>query len=1160
LSDINEKDYFCRTLMISDIKTIEASSLNSEGRLQETNTKTYNSINASVSDWLHSETKTLTYNTINFVGSQKITVPTQVLTTQQYQNSNVVLVDTVSYGYYSPASRGRLQWMRTGNKDGTITTSYEYLNPAGVCNKKTASTPGCAPRIETYTYDNTGRFVLKIKNPDFPNLESNFTYDTKTGNKLTETDANNLTTTYIYDHFGRLKQINHPDGTKTETIVNWYSSSSLPNAKYTTKTTTTGMPELIIYYDILGREVARKEDDYYYKTIYNSKGQVEKTIGYLAGLTSAETTGIIHNYTYDNLGRVKTETQTPYTDLTYTYDKRKVTVTDNLRKTSSYKNYDALGRITVAQDLGGAISYAYAVISNSTTGNKPQHRTIISANGAETKIFSNLWGNRLSIVEPNAGEIKSEYNNFGELVAQTDANGNITQYQYDVLGRVTQKKFIGTDNFAAKYVYDNATGKLNEIRQNSNDALIYRVHYRNKFNETTRCEYGNEVITDYTYNKYGILTRINTGNKYYTNTNQDTLGMDEPHSYDRGIPYSTYAVDSSILNYRYTYNDLGLMGSRFETVANIKEEFKYDDLDRLIKVIPNTGATQTFSYYSNGNIHSNSFIGTYNYLSPKPHAVTKIVSPNSSVISTIQCDVTYNFFNQPTEITEGNCKINLSYGANMQRNKAVSCYNNVPENTHYYVNKYYEKEIDANNVTKEYNYIYAGGKVVAMRITARGVNEIYYIHTDHLGSYCAITDAARQVKQRNYFDAWGNAVIWLYRNGEIDNADTTRKPQPINFALTNRGFTGHEHYPQFKIINMNGRLYDPVIGRFFSPDKYVANSSFTQDFNRYTYARNNPLAYVDPDGEYLWVIPVVIGVAMGAIQGRIVAQKSGATGWNAAGYIIGGAAIGGLSGLASYGMGVGIAGAGLGIIGGNIFAGAISGLTGGVINGAVLTSLAGGSKKEIYNSTLFSGLIGMGIGAGMGAITGVIEYGRLNSIFLKGCKELGINPRSPIAQELRKDWFLAKAKSVWFKDAPDGGGDFSTEKIPARVLSDMNRENANAATVAHFGSDSYSTGGSDVYFHPDRAFTSARKLFSAMGHELVHVSQYLSLAGSITNVDLQMNNFINMLESLAHNFSNKIGGSYWHANFNQDWLNSHLGYYFEYLTTNKTSWQFNFRP
>jgi hypothetical protein len=49
---------------------------------------------------------------------------------------------------------------------------------------------------------------------------------------------------------------------------------------------------------------------------------------------------------------------------------------------------------------------------------------------------------------------------------------------------------------------------------------------------------------------------------------------------------------------------------------------------------------------------------------------------------------------------------------------------------------------------------------------------------------------------------------------------------------------------------MNGRLYDPVIARFFSPDKYVANSSFTQDFNRYMYARGCPLMYTDPDGEF----------------------------------------------------------------------------------------------------------------------------------------------------------------------------------------------------------------------------------------------------------------------------------------------------------------------
>jgi RHS repeat-associated protein len=114
-------------------------------------------------------------------------------------------------------------------------------------------------------------------------------------------------------------------------------------------------------------------------------------------------------------------------------------------------------------------------------------------------------------------------------------------------------------------------------------------------------------------------------------------------------------------------------------------------------------------------------------------------------------------------------------------------------------------------------------------------DSMYYIHTDHLGSYCAITNSNKQVRQRNYFDPWGNTI------------DTTWQ---TNFALTHRGFTSHEHYPQFKIINMNGRLYDPVIARFFSPDNYVQSPTFTQSYNRYSYARNNPLKYVDRTGQW----------------------------------------------------------------------------------------------------------------------------------------------------------------------------------------------------------------------------------------------------------------------------------------------------------------------
>jgi RHS repeat-associated protein len=60
-----------------------------------------------------------------------------------------------------------------------------------------------------------------------------------------------------------------------------------------------------------------------------------------------------------------------------------------------------------------------------------------------------------------------------------------------------------------------------------------------------------------------------------------------------------------------------------------------------------------------------------------------------------------------------------------------------------------------------------------------------------------------------------------------------------------RGFTGHEHLPEFALINMNGRMYDPILGRFLSPDPYVQAPEFSQNFNRYSYCVNNPLIYTD---------------------------------------------------------------------------------------------------------------------------------------------------------------------------------------------------------------------------------------------------------------------------------------------------------------------------
>ena len=101
-----------------------------------------------------------------------------------------------------------------------------------------------------------------------------------------------------------------------------------------------------------------------------------------------------------------------------------------------------------------------------------------------------------------------------------------------------------------------------------------------------------------------------------------------------------------------------------------------------------------------------------------------------------------------------------------------------------------------------------------------------------------ITDENGQVLERLSFDPWGrrrNPNTWEYTN------------TPSNFKY-DRGYTGHEHLDDFGLINMNGRVYDPQLAWFLSPDPFVQSPLNMQSYNRYSYALNNPLKYIDPSG------------------------------------------------------------------------------------------------------------------------------------------------------------------------------------------------------------------------------------------------------------------------------------------------------------------------
>ena len=117
---------------------------------------------------------------------------------------------------------------------------------------------------------------------------------------------------------------------------------------------------------------------------------------------------------------------------------------------------------------------------------------------------------------------------------------------------------------------------------------------------------------------------------------------------------------------------------------------------------------------------------------------------------------------------------------------------------------------------------------------------LHRILRDPQGSILAVTNSNGYVQQRMDYDAWGAL--------RDPATGTPYGPDDQPELLLGRGYTGHEHLPEFGLINMNARLYDPALGRFLSPDPVVQMPDNAQSFNRYSYCLNNPLRYSDPTG------------------------------------------------------------------------------------------------------------------------------------------------------------------------------------------------------------------------------------------------------------------------------------------------------------------------
>jgi RHS repeat-associated protein len=98
--------------------------------------------------------------------------------------------------------------------------------------------------------------------------------------------------------------------------------------------------------------------------------------------------------------------------------------------------------------------------------------------------------------------------------------------------------------------------------------------------------------------------------------------------------------------------------------------------------------------------------------------------------------------------------------------------------------------------------------------------------------------------------------------------------------------TGLEEY------DFSARYYDQQLGVWHAQDP--AN----QFASPYLAMNNSWVNSADPNGKFIWFIPLIIGAVAGGFEGYQIGHAHGASGWSMAGYIFGGAAIGALSGYA----------------------------------------------------------------------------------------------------------------------------------------------------------------------------------------------------------------------------------------------------------------------
>ncbi|WP_085907067.1 RHS repeat domain-containing protein [Kiloniella majae] len=866
-------------------------------------------VDTSVTDGVETFTTSVTATISNDESKWLLGRTTQVVTTSTNADQ-ISLSRTSAVSYHGDTFLPATTTVEPGDPTLEVVKTYGYDNFGNMTSTSATGTDQVV-RSVNIVYSPDGRFALSSSNA-LGHIAS-AVIDSRFGVPLSTTDTNGIVTTFEYDGFGRNIREIVADGTETVTSYNLCSDAGITclsgavervlQESLETASGTAIAASSIVYVDKLGREI-RSESQMadssviYADTVYDSYGRVIKTSApYKAGSSSIDWA----LSEYDVLDRVIKSTDLNGAVTTTAHNGLSVTITTPLQETESRKN-NARGELVLVTDtMGGTIAYAYDAFGNLTSTTDAKSNTVTIA-------YDKL-GKKLNMDDPDMGYWSYGYNSYGELTSQTDAKGQTNTLTYDILGRLTQRvEAEGTTT----WTYDTATngigllhtatgpggfGQPDYVETHAYDSLsrptsttrkIRGRDYVSAISYDTAGRLGNVTYptgfaVDYSYTATGYLDQITKtadSSLIWKAKTRDADGRVREAQLGNGLTEWTdvdelgrvtsrrlSGAQGLQLDLAMTFDLVGNLTARQDNVQDRKETFGYDALNRLTSnlLVKTSDTTQlastTYGYDIIGNMTLKSDLshgGIMTYDPARPHAVATAKGGsytydlNGNLTGGGGRSVSWTSFNKPATIdaTASLSATSFVYGPDRARIRQTIVEAGTTTEVSY-VGSYYEERTPVTSAgvqsgtMEQIHYIRANEASLAIHKIEVAVDQTTTTKTrwmslDHIGSTTVTTDELGLVEERLSYDP----------HGKRREGDWLEASLPIRPTFTPRGFTGHEHLDAVGIIHMNGRVYDPELGRFLSADPNIPDPLLTQDFNRYSYVGNNPLSYTDPTGFY----------------------------------------------------------------------------------------------------------------------------------------------------------------------------------------------------------------------------------------------------------------------------------------------------------------------